>query len=206
MTEKMRRVKDCSIRLVSRTLVITLVVLCVLLAPERVFSEQTEAQLWKALRSGGHVALMRHALAPGIGDPEDFTLRDCSTQRNLSEEGRAQAQRIGKRFRANGIQEISVYSSQWCRCLETARLLELGSVNELPALNSFYQRFERSAVQTEEIKKWLVRQELRQPLVLVTHQVNINALTDAYTSSGEMVVVRVRKSGDLSVLGSIRTD
>jgi broad specificity phosphatase PhoE len=79
-----------------------------------------DATLWRALASKGHFALLRHAIAPGTGDPPGFTLGDCDTQRNLSAEGRAQAERIGARLRENGIAAARVLSSQWCRCLDTA--------------------------------------------------------------------------------------
>jgi len=165
-----------------------------------------EETLWKALRSGGHVALMRHALAPGTGDPPEFSIVDCSTQRNLSDEGRQQAKRIGDRFRAKGISSALVYSSQWCRCVDTAELLELGVVKELPTLNSFFQDFERRQPQSQQLRKWIAKQNLDKPLVLVTHQVNINALTNVYTSSGEMVIVRRNDDGNITVLGNIRID
>ena len=165
-----------------------------------------EAALWKALASKGHVALLRHAIAPGTGDPPDFAVGDCSTQRNLSTEGRAQAKRIGARFGDNGIETARVVSSQWCRCLDTAELLGLGAVEELPLLNSFYQRTERRKRQTEALNEWLAGQEILGPLVLVTHQVNISALTGVYVASGELVVLRVAENGKIEVLGSIETD
>ncbi len=165
-----------------------------------------EAVLWRALGTPGHVALLRHALAPGTGDPADFVLRDCSTQRNLSHEGRDQAARIGARFAANGITQARVLSSQWCRCLETAKLLGLGPVEELPVLNSFFRRYERRERQTSGLKDWLAGQALDRPVVLVTHQVNITALTGVYPSSGELVVLRRAEDGALTVLGSIETD
>jgi 8-oxo-(d)GTP phosphatase len=87
-----------------------------------------------------HVLLLRHALAPGTGDPSGFQLEDCATQRNLSDAGREQARALGDRLRAAGVAEARVYSSRWCRCLETARLLELGPVEPEPALDSFFQR------------------------------------------------------------------
>ena len=152
-------------------------------------SASQEARLWSALKSGGHVVLMRHALAPGMGDPSEFALGDCSTQRNLSDEGRKQAARIGARFRANGLAAAQVLSSQWCRCLETAELLGLGPVEEMPVLNSFFQRPDRRNRQTEALKAWLDSQDLDDPLVLVTHQVNISALTGEFASSGEMLFV-----------------
>jgi len=165
-----------------------------------------QAALWRALASKGHVALLRHAIAPGTGDPPDFTVGDCSTQRNLSSEGRAQAERIGARFRDNGIETARVASSQWCRCLDTADLLGLGAVEELPLLNSFFQRAELRKPQTEALNEWLAGQELLGPLVLVTHQVNISALTGVYIASGELVVIRIAENGEIEVLGSIETD
>ena len=161
--------------------------------------------LWQALRSGGHVVLMRHALAPGTGDPDIFTLGDCSTQRVLSQEGHEQAARIGDLFRANGIQDAQILSSQWCRCLETARGLALGSVQELPPLNSFFQDRGNRDRQTQQLADWLRTADLIQPTVLVTHQVNITALTGLYPQSGEMFFLRVEDTGDLVPIGSIQT-
>ena len=169
------------------------------------FSSDSESEIWKALASGGYVALLRHALAPGTGDPPEFRLGECTTQRNLSDEGRDQASRIGDRFRENGIHGARVFSSQWCRCLETARLLKLGAVADLAPLNSFFRQFERRALQTEALRKWLVEQELDHPIVLVTHQVNITALTGVYPDSGELVVIRRSETGDIQVIGTIET-
>lgn len=187
---------------VGATFALALGLLCT--APAVSAAEDTA--LWNALRSGGHAALLRHAIAPGTGDPPEFTLRDCGTQRNLSDEGRDQATRIGARFRANGIQKSGVFSSQWCRCLETARLLGLGPVEELPALNSFFRDYERRDPQTQALKEWLVGKDLDEPLVLVTHQVNITALTNVYPASGELVIIRRSENGEISVIGTIETD
>lgn len=167
---------------------------------------EEDAALWNALRSGGHVALLRHAIAPGTGDPPQFALRDCSTQRNLSDEGREQAVRIGARFQENGIPAARVFSSQWCRCLETARLLGLGPIRELPFLNSFFRRYERRDPQTEELREWLATQDFDTPMVLVTHQVNISALTNTYLAEGTLVVIRRTGAGELSVVGVIEAD
>lgn len=167
---------------------------------------EEEGALWGAVLSGGHVVVMRHALAPGTGDPPEFRLGECGTQRNLSDDGRRQAVRIGQRLRENGIREAEVFSSQWCRCLETARLLQLGTVTELPALNSFFRRYERKERQTRELREWLAARDLGEPLVLVTHQVNITALTGVYPGSGEMVVLRRTGAGEFSVVGTIETD
>jgi 8-oxo-(d)GTP phosphatase len=165
-----------------------------------------EATLWHALRSGGHIALLRHADAPGIGDPEGFRLGDCATQRNLGDKGRGQAARIGERFRANGLTEARVLTSQWCRCLETARLLRLGLVAELPVLNSFFQHAGRGGPQTRALRQWIAAQDLSRPVVLVTHQVNITELTGVYPTSGELVIVRRVGNGALAVAGTVQTE
>ena len=178
-----------------------LTLLC--LAPDA-FAE--ESQLWQRLKSGEHAVLMRHALAPGTGDPSGFDVNDCGTQRNLSEEGRKQAQRIGDRFRANGIRTAEVMSSQWCRCVDTAELLGLGPVQTLESLNSFFQQFERRDKQTVDLERWLRSQSLDRPLVLVTHQVNISALTGEITTSGEMVVVKVVGDAPIEVVGALQTE
>lgn len=164
------------------------------------------SHLWKNLLMPGHFALIRHAIAPGTGDPAVFDITDCQTQRNLSDEGRMQAQRIGARFLSNGINKARVLTSQWCRCRDTARLFDLGSVEELPLLNSFYNNYEKRETQTDALKAWITKQPLDAPLVLVTHQVNITALTGVYPDSGEAVIVRRSSAGELSVVGSLRTN
>ena len=169
-------------------------------------SAAEDEALWRALGSGGHVALLRHAIAPGTGDPPDFAIGDCSTQRNLSDSGRGQAARIGARFRQESIESARVLSSQWCRCLETAELLGLGPVEGLPILNSFYERRENQTPQTRALEDWIAEQDLGQPVVLVTHQVNITALTGVFPTSGEMVVIRRTEDGGTVVVGSIETD
>ena len=168
-------------------------------------SELTEAQLWQALASTHHVAIMRHAIAPGIGDPSNFTLGERDTQRNLSNAGVNQAKRIGDRFREQGITEADVYSSEWFRCLDTANLLALGGVTPQPLLNSFFQDASQKGEQTHELRQWIIQQNTDNPRVLVTHQVNITALTGVYPLSGEIVVLRVGEGSDLTVLGTIKT-
>lgn len=182
-----------------------MVCIVILYAVSGIASDQ-EAGLWKALGKGSYVVLLRHAVAPGTGDPDHFDLADCSTQRNLSDVGREQAAAIGELFRLHGIDKARVVSSQWCRCQETARLLQLGPVEELVHLNSFFQQWERRDYQTRNLREWISKQDLDQPVVLVTHQVNITSLTDIYPSSGELVFVHKSKSGALSVMGTIRTD
>lgn len=167
-------------------------------------ADKDAAALADALKSGRAFVMMRHAIAPGFSDPDEFEIGKCETQRNLSQEGRDQSARIGRWFVSNGIVEADVHTSQWCRCRETAQLLNLGPVKDLPALNSFFENRERSASQTQELRKWLAsRLPLKRPLVLVTHQVNIAALTGETTSSGETLVIAIDpKTQDLSVLGS----
>ncbi len=102
-------------------------------------SGRTEPDAWNLWKQPGVHAIMRHASAPGFGDPEGFTLGNCKTQRNLSETGREEARALGEAIRSQGIQLTAIFSSQWCRCLDTARELKLGKVQALPALNSFFQ-------------------------------------------------------------------
>jgi phosphohistidine phosphatase SixA len=146
---------------------------------------------------------MRHALAPGTGDPANLTVGDCSTQRNLSQQGRDQATRIGQAFRDRGHAFDVVLTSQWCRCRDTAYLLNVGPVQEVPAFNSFFQDFSSRDSQTAEALTVLADRTDR-PFI-VTHQVNIRALSGQTTRSGEVLVVR--HAGDsLEVLGSILID
>ena len=160
---------------------------------------------WSALKSGNHFVLIRHALAPGYSDPDYFDVEDCKTQLNLSSEGRRQSKKIGDLFRSNGIKRALVYSSQWCRCLDTARLLDLGDVSELSTLNSFFEHFEKETFQTKELKRWIETASLSTPTVLVSHQVNISALTGYSPASGEIVFVERSPDGSLSIIGSIQT-
>lgn len=158
---------------------------------------------WDALKQPGAMAIMRHALAPGTGDPSAFKLGDCATQRNLDARGREQARRIGEAFRARGIAFAQVRSSQWCRTRETAELLDLGPVSDAPSLNSFFQDFSTRERQTRETRELIGSAGGR--LMLVTHQVNISALTGRGTRSGEILVIR-ETDGDIEVLGSILID
>ena len=156
----------------------------------------------EALSKPGYVAIMRHAIAPGTGDPDNFSVGDCLTQRVLSAEGKQQAEQIGDFLRSNGVQSMQVYSSQWCRCLDTAQLLDFGEVTELPMINSFFNRWENKESQTRETLNWLKNLSANTPVMLVTHQVNITALTGVYPASGEVVVVKI-DNGELQVVGSI---
>lgn len=168
-------------------------------------AQANDADLWNAVKQGDHFVLIRHALAPGFGDPGTVDLNNCSTQRNLSEEGRQQARNIGDMFRANGIDDATVLTSQWCRCRETAKLMNLGEVTDMTALNSFFQRRQNEAKQLKDFDDWLRTADLSRPAVLVTHQVVITALTDYFPSSGEIVFVQRTPSNTLRVIGTIDT-
>ena len=153
------------------------------------------------LREGGVVIAFRHALAPGTFDPPEFRLGDCSTQRNLNDEGRAQARRIGQWFSSRGLKPARVRSSPWCRCVDTAQLA-FGRYAQWPALNSFFQGQGDGNAQTREVLETVAA--LRAPVnwVLVTHQVNISALTGEYPAMGELFVTRpdTAAPGQLRVL------
>lgn len=165
---------------------------------------RADEALWAAVAEGGHVALMRHARAPGTGDPDNFRLGDCSTQRNLDETGRDQARRTGDAFREHGVVLGRVLSSQWCRCLETAELLALGTVEPFAPLNSFFGDRARGPDQTEAVRALLADADPDGPsLVMVTHQVNITALTGIFPRSGEIVVLRLGGPEMFETIGSI---
>jgi phosphohistidine phosphatase SixA len=157
---------------------------------------------WLAVRAGEAAVIMRHAIAPGGGDPPGYRLDDCSTQRNLSEEGRSQARRIGAVLRENGVAAASVRSSAGCRARETAELLGLGPVAREPALDSFFDDRSQGPARTEALRALLAAWR-GGPLVMVTHQVNITALTGVFPASGEMVFVRT--GGAPEALGRLRT-
>ena len=167
--------------------------------------DEAVAAAWEAVARGDAVALMRHALAPGTGDPAGFDVGDCATQRNLSAAGRAQAERIGAHVaRALGGASADVLSSAWCRCLDTARLLGLGDVTVLPALNSFFGARADAAASTRALRGWIDARLGRgaPPAVLVTHQVNISALSGGFAASGEILLV----DADDGVLARVAID
>lgn len=174
--------------------------LVILLMPSALVAED-----WAALQQPGAIALMRHALAPGGGDPEGFTLGDCSTQRNLDERGRAQARRIGTALRAQGITFDKVWSSAWCRAEETAQLVQMGQVEIRPALNSFFAGRGDRAGQTRDTLAALSSLPDGTRALLVTHQVNITALTGIVPQSGEIIVAQHRADGRLEVTGRVNT-
>ena len=149
---------------------------------------------------------MRHAATgSGLGDPAGYRLDDCSTQRNLSDAGRADARRIGERIAREKVPIARVYTSPWCRCRETATLA-FGKAEDWEPLSSFFDFPERDADYTERVKKRIGGYATRNPggnVVMVTHNVNIAALTRLSVATGEIVVVRPDGCCGLKTLGRI---
>jgi len=166
-----------------------LLALALLSAPA---SATADEAIWTLIKGGGQVMIMRHAATvPNV--PDTLDPAGCSTQRNLSEAGREDARRIGAAFRARNITVTDVRASMWCRCMDTGRLA-FGSVTNWPALDSFFRDRSREAAQTREVRE-LIRGHSGGTLVLVTHQVNITALTGLYPDEGEMLVLTPRGEG-----------
>ncbi|MGP7733500.1 histidine phosphatase family protein [Oceanimonas smirnovii] len=163
-----------------------------------------DASAWQALKDGNAMLLMRHTHAPGNGVATAVILNDCSTQRNLDEQGKREARDWGERLRRHGITEARVYSSQFCRALETARLLNVGEVKPAPALNSFFLTRERRSAQTEQLKQFITGLEPGLPIVMISHQVNISALTSRFPAAGEALILAFPLTGRPEVLASIR--
>jgi len=161
---------------------------------------------WRLLAAGGCAVLLRHAqTVAGIGDPPGFRLDDCSTQRNLSSAGREEARRIGAGFERRGIGVDEVLSSRWCRCLDTARLaFPRHEVRVFEPLDSFFADGSARQAQTEALRAWLARQPSTRRIVLVTHQVNIAALTGQSVGMGEALLVRLAHAGPVEPFGRLR--
>ena len=163
-----------------------------------------ELAAWSALRASGYVVLMRHGDAPGgAGDPPGFRLEDCSTQRNLSERGRAQSRAVGEKFKAERIAIAKVLSSPWCRCMETARLMDLGATEVAPAFsNSFVLREQRSSL-ADTARLIITGWKGPGTLMVVTHGDNIAALINYNPAQAEIVVVRAGSDGTLRQIGRV---
>ena len=160
-------------------------------------------RLWNALKSGGHIVLIRHAITEsGIGDPPGFKLEDCSTQRNLSAQGRADARRIGDAFRTRGVPIAEVLSSRWCRCLDTARIA-FGGAKPSPMLDSMFNDTERPREEKlREFRTVLAKPPAKGNLIMVTHQQNILAFADVSPTSGGIVVIKP-EAGRLKLVGQL---
>jgi broad specificity phosphatase PhoE len=161
-------------------------VLIALLSPAAAAASE---QAWALLKAGGQVVLLRHAITtPGVGDPPGMRLDDCSTQRNLTEEGRRHARQVGEAFRARGIVVERVLSSPWCRCIETARLA-FGAAEIWKPLGNLYGRSEDRPRQVSEMQRLVGQPPHHGTLVLVSHGSTISALTGVTLNTAEMVIV-----------------
>ena len=142
------------------------------------------------LEEGGKLIFIRHAYAPGSGDPSNFNLNDCSSQRNLSEDGRKQAQYIGKFFIENKIKIHKVLSSEWCRCKETASIA-FKRFKTKKFLNSFYssQFAKNRKKQVKEFQEFINNWDKKENLIFVTHYVFISEILNYAPSSGEIIIV-----------------
>lgn len=168
--------------------------------------QDRDAAALAAFAQGGRVLLIRHAEAPGVGDPPGFRLDDCTTQRNLDERGRAQARRIGERLRAAGVKDVVVLTSRWCRARDTAALLALGPVEDFEPLDSFFAAADRAQPSTEALARAIADLPLDgAPVVMVTHQVNITALTRVVPASGEAVILRLDGSASPPIEARVTT-
>lgn len=160
-------------------------------AAPRVFAQ--EAPRWEALRKGGFVLLMRHSATTAAGvDPKGFRLGDCRSQLNLSNDGRAQAQRAGQRIADQKVPVAHVYTSPWCRCHETG-LLAFGKAEDWEPLGTFFYEPTREEDYTKRVKARIGNYSSREiggNVVMITHNTNIAALTKLSIATGEIVVLR----------------
>jgi phosphohistidine phosphatase SixA len=176
--------------------VITLII-CI--ASNLLIAQHAQASFAGDLQDGQHVLVMRHADAPGYGDPAGYVLGQCYTQRNLGDYGKKQTKAIGDWLSSQGVQNAQVFSSPWCRCLDTATLVNKGSVKIEPALGSFFDDMSLEKKQTKELEvliKNTLSKQSKMPVILVTHHVNIQAFTGEVVSVGDMVLVKVNKNGE----------
>jgi phosphohistidine phosphatase SixA len=167
----------------------------------------SELLIWDKLQGSnpkGYVLLLRHSYAPGVGDPANFKLGDCSTQRNLNSEGREDAKEIGEWIKRREIKISRVESSRWCRAKETAELLNLGKVKLNKNLDSLFQEVDiANHPKTLKARNQIVKhRDKRGLLIMVGHFVNIGALTGVGVNSGEGVLVRANKKGEIEVFGA----
>lgn len=164
-------------------------------------NNQTE-KTTSLMNENGYLLMIRHAKAPGFGDPSNIKIGDCSTQRNLNNEGRLQASKIGEVLKQNNIQASAIFSSKWCRCLETAKLLDMVEVKELPSLNSFFEKTQNKEPNLKALKSFINSQDTNKKLIImVTHQVTISAISGQYVSSGDGVLLKLNDSKPYEFVG-----
>lgn len=170
-------------------------------------SSQAQAadDLWALMKKPGHIVLLRHSNAPGsMPESNDMDMKNCKIQRNLDADGRAQAVRIGNEFRKHKISSVKLVSSEYCRAIDTARLMKLGPVTSLRALNQVFLAdvpgMREAGVNGREYMKKIPAKQLT---VLVTHVTNIQSIAGAKLDSGEMAVVHFDPAGEVVVDGKI---
>ena len=159
-------------------------------------------ELISKLQFGGNIIFIRHAIAPGNGDPDNIDLNDCKTQRNLSESGIIQSKKIGEFFKKNNIPIDKVLSSEWCRCKDTAKYA-FKNFKTFNALNSFFSsKFAQNEdKQIKDLKNFIQNWKSEKNLVLVTHYVVISSMLNMAVGSGEIVIT----NNDHDVIGTIET-
>lgn len=160
----------------------------------------TVSSMSDRLQTKNYVLLMRHAYAPGVGDPAGYSLARCDTQRVLNDEGKQQATRIGQWLKAQGIKQAQVHTNVWCRCQETAELLGLGPAKVEPSLASFFDEPHKASASRQQLQDFIAKTlptKGERALILVTHHVNIQAYMGQNIGSGDMVLVRVNAQGQL---------
>jgi len=159
------------------------------------------------LKRPGRVLVLVHAHAPGSGDPARFKLHDCRSQRNLDAAGRKQAARLGERLRAAGVAHAKIYSSQWCRCLETAKLLKLGPASELPALNAIPGRPDEREPHIDALRDFLAALPRDGgPVIMVTHPETVGALAGGYRAPATGLILRLDGSRVPRVVAEIKAE
>ena len=149
----------------------------------------SQEKLVDLLKNGNKLVFIRHSYAPGNGDPANFKLYDCSTQRNLNQEGITQSKKIGQLFYKNKIQIDKILSSEWCRCKDTAKFA-FNKYTTFEALNSFYDpKFEKNKdKQIRELKNYILNWNNKKNLILITHSVVISEIFNISADSGEIII------------------
>ena len=140
-----------------------------------------------------NVVFLRHSIAPGFGDPNNFKIDDCSTQRNLSKNGISQARSIGKFFIENNIEFSEILSSQWCRCKDTIIEMNIGDWKIFPGLNSFFQNFSKKQIVLSLLYDKLNNVKNEELILMVTHQIVISEITKVFPPSGGIVIYNTKK-------------
>ena len=157
------------------------------------------SDLSQKLQSSDYVLFMRHALAPGVGDPANYSLEDCKTQRNLNAVGRAQSVFVGEWLKKQGVKNAELHSSVWCRCKDTAALLNFGEHRVEPALASFFEDMSKAKESNLKLQRFIagkIKSKGDKALIMVTHHVNILEFVGENIASGDMVLAKVNSKGE----------